>query len=311
MTIFKKDISLARYSSYRIGGTAQYFCEPKSVSELQIAVAKARAEHVPIFVLGGGTNLVISDHGFRGVVIKPAFQGLKALRGEIRVGAGVRMADLLQCAAEEGLSGLEWAGGLPGSVGGAVRGNAGAFGGEIKDVVASVESLYIKGVHPKLVTRIAPDCRFGYRTSIFKERSGEEIILSAVLRLGKGDKKAISRSVKEKIQYRKDRHPMEYPNIGSIFKNVELKRIPENLLPLVQQVIKNDPIPVVPTAYLIAEAGLKGISCGGAMVSPKHPNFIVNTVRATAKDVKKLIGLVKATVEEKFGITLEEEVIYV
>lgn len=307
----KENIDLKNHSNYKIGGKARLFLIPKNAAEVKEAVAIAHKDKLPIFILGGGTNLLISDEGFAGAVIKPEIKTLEVEGNNIKVGAGVLMADLLNFAIEKGLSGLEWAGGLPGTVGGAIRGNAGAFAGEIKDVVKEVSSLDISDKEPKPVERGNSECKFGYRNSIFKINNGKEIILEAIIEMKKGDKKAIRQAVEEKIKYRKDRHPMEYPNIGSIFKNVDVKTVPEKIRPQIQHVIKNDPFPVVPTAYLISECGVKGVSWGGAMISPKHPNFIVNILDAKAEDVKTLIKLVKAAVKEKFEIELEEEVIYV
>jgi UDP-N-acetylmuramate dehydrogenase len=204
------------------------------------------------------------------------------------------------------LSGLEWAGGLPGTLGGAIRGNAGCFKGEIKDVISAVESFDTET--GKMITRNNADCGFAYRTSVFKQGGGKEIILSAVLALKPGDALEIAKAIQEKIDYRVRRHPMDSPSIGSIFKNVDLKKVPEEMRARFASVVKQDPFPVIPTAHLISEAGLKGVSFGGAMVSPKHPNFIVNVLEAKASDVKNLIELVKSEVKNKFGIELEEEV---
>lgn len=313
--MFQENVNLKDYSNYKIGGPARQFSHPKNVEEIGKAVEMARKEKLPIFILGGGTNLLIGDEGFNGLVLKPDIQLLEANGTTARVGAGVSMNELLNFLITKGLSGLEWAGGLPGTVGGAIRGNAGAFGGEMKDVVANVVSLDISGNPsaggPAVIKRENAECRFGYRNSIFKMNDGKEVILEAILSLKKGDKKATREAIESKIKYRKDRHPMEYPNIGSIFKNVDLKLVPKDLLPQVQQVVKSDPFPIVPTAYLISECGLKGVSWGGAMISPKHPNFIVNVLGAKADDVKTLINLVKAAVKEKYSVKLEEEVIYI
>ncbi len=306
MIEFQKDTNLSGYSNYRIGGPAKFFFEAKNAEETTAAVELAKDRGLGFFVLGGGTNLLVSESGFDGLVLKPKISFLEADGEFIRAGAGVLMSDLLDFAAHSGLSGLEWAGGLPGTFGGAIRGNAGAFGGEIKDVVAAVESFDAKNL--KRITRKNSDCNFAYRSSIFKEKSGEEIVLSATLALRKGDPKKIAAAVQEKINYRLARHPMEYPNIGSIFKNVDLKKVPQKLHSQLAKVIKVDPFPVVPTAYLISETGLKGVSFGGAMVSPKHPNFIVNVLDATFSDVIQLMDLVKTKVDKKFGIKLEEEV---
>lgn len=159
--------------------------------------------------------------------------------------------------------------------------------------------------------RSSADCDFGYRYSIFKNPSNEEIIVSAVFGFTDGNREKMEKSVNEKISYRKERQPLEYPNAGSVFKNVDLKKIPKDQISRFEKVVKKDPFPVVPTAYIISEAGLKGVSCGGAMISPKHPNFIVNVSNAKASDIKNLIAIAKKEVKNKFGIELEEEIILV
>jgi|SRR5579875_199514 len=304
----QEQVPLAEHSNYRIGGPARYFCEATNEEEIRGAVQFAREQQAPLFVLGGGTNLLISDSGFAGLMLKIEVMDLLQDETEqtVTVGAGVSVADLLQFTIAHALSGLEWAGGLPGTVGGAIRGNAGAFGGEIKDRVARVESFDVQSL--ETITRDNAECKFGYRSSIFKEKNGREIILSAKIRLEKGDGPKIAAAIQEKIHYRRERHPMEYPNIGSTFKNVDLKLVPQIWRNAVAKVVKVDPFPVVPTAFLISEAGLRGMQHGNAMVSPKHPNFIVNLGGATAADVKFLIRKVKDAVFEKYGIRLEEEI---
>ncbi|MBI4086086.1 MAG: UDP-N-acetylmuramate dehydrogenase [Candidatus Liptonbacteria bacterium] len=313
--MFKENIPLAGHTGYKIGGPARYFFEARNLDELESAVREARKKNLSIFVLGGGTNLLVSDEGFDGLALKPDFHFLEQDGNEVNVGAGIPIAELLNYLITHSLTGLEWAGGLPGTVGGAVRGNAGAFGGETKDLIKSVRSFDIEKL--KEVEREAPACDFGYRSSVFKKKGGTEIIMSAVFALKKGDTETVRKSIHEKINYRRERHPLEYPNIGSIFKNVPLTRISADSISLnlpgstrksAAIPVKTDPVPVVPAAYLISEAGLKGVSFGGAMVSPKHPNFIVNVLEAKASDVKTLIELVKNEVHGKFGIILEEEV---
>ncbi len=306
--MFRENVSLAEFSSYKIGGPARYFFEAKTAEELKKAVKEAREKNLEFLVLGGGTNFLIGDEGFPGLVLKPSIEFMKISGEEISVGAGTLMSDLVVFSAERGLSGLEWAGGLPGTVGGAVRGNAGAFGGEIKDSVKKVGSLDISTLEE--IERNVSDCDFGYRQSVFKNQSNKEIIISAIFGLAKSDSEKIKTSVNEKISYRRERHPMEHPNAGSIFKNVDVKKIPEDQITRFKKSIKTDPFPVVPAAYIISEAGLKGLSCGGAMVSPKHPNFIVNVSSARSSDVKNLINIVKTEVKNKFGINLEEEIIF-
>lgn len=309
---FREHVPLAPYSNYKIGGEARYFFEPRTEDEVVACVKQWRLTHSeePLFVLGGGTNILISDDGFRGLVLRPRMDMIHEKDGLVIVEAGASMEALLNFIIAHGLTGLEWAGGLPGTVGGAVRGNAGAFGGETKDSVREVMSLDIASSEPTRIRRTNSECHFNYRTSIIKERDGKEIILSAVFALQRGNPDEIRAKVQEKIQYRKDRHPMEYPNIGSVFKNVDWRLITEVHQKELSLVVKRDPFPVVPTAYLISAVGLKGMTHGGAMISPKHPNFIVNMGNATANDVKELIQLVKMKVKEQFGVELEEEIMH-
>ncbi|MDE2020503.1 MAG: UDP-N-acetylmuramate dehydrogenase [Patescibacteria group bacterium] len=305
MIRFEENVPLKDVVAYRIGGAARYFFSAATAEDVQEAVHEAAGRKLPVFILGAGTNLLVGDEGFPGLVIKISIRTLSAEGGLVRAGAGVEMRELLEFAAAKGLSGLEWAGGLPGTVGGAVYGNAGAFGGEMKDSIARVESFDV--ATRTTVQRSSGECHFGYRSSAFKERRGKEIVLEAAFRLSPGDPAAIARAIAEKVSYRRERHPLEYPNIGSIFKNVPVEQAPEAVRAAAQAVIKQDPFLVIPAAYLISEAGLKGERAGGAEVSPKHPNFIVNRGGAAAADVKALIAKVKRTVKSKFGVELEEE----
>mgnify|MGYP001566039061 CR=1 FL=1 len=308
---FQENVDLKQYSHYKIGGPARYFFAPKNKEEMLEAVKKARAEKLSIFILGGGTNLLINDKGFNGLVLKPEIRDLKRAGNLVQVGAGVQMSELLSYLVSQSLSGFEWAGGLPGTVGGAIRGNAGAFGGETKDSVKEVVSLDIRDSEPNLVKRNNQACQFGYRNSIFKMNDGHEVIVEVEFELKPGDPAEIKKAIDEKIKYRHERQPLEYGNIGSIFKNVDVRKATPEVVAACSHVIKTDPFPVIPTAHLITEAGLKNRQIGQAMVSPKHPNFIVNLGGATAEDVRQLIAVVKEAVKSKFGVDLEEEVIYV
>lgn len=308
--MFQENVSLKSFSNYKIGGNAEYFFEANGIDGLVSAVIKAGERKLPVFILGGGTNLLIDDAGFSGLVLKPNLNKIKIDDIELRIGAGVLIEAVLDVTVNKKLKGLEWAGGLPGTLGGAIRGNAGAFGGEIKDSIKEVVSLDISGVIPKIRKRSRRECDFGYRSSIFKRGGNKEIILEASLVLSRGDKNIIQAGIEEKINYRKERHPIEYPNIGSIFKNVEVSAIPKSLLRGIPSVaIKNDPFPVVPAAYFISKTGIKGISFGGAMISPKHPNFIVNVLDAKSSHVDSLIALAREEVKNKFDISLHEEVV--
>lgn len=312
--MFETNVSLKRHSHYKIGGEARYFFEAKKADDLIKAAERWRKMKLKdIFILAGGSNTLISDEGFNGLVIKPNLKYLDRDNLEIRVASGVLLNDLLHFALDNNLSGLEWAAGVPGTVGGTIYGNAGAFGMEIKDIIESVASLDISRKEPKIKIRNNQDCEFDYRSSIFKKQSSggsgaKEIIIEARIILKKGDTREMKEEMERNIDYRLKNHPLEYPSLGCVFKNVKVvnSREAEKFRPI----IKNDPFPIIPAAWLIAEAELKGVSAGGAMISPKHPNFIVNVLEATADDVKNLIQLAKNKVKKKFGIDLKEEIEY-
>jgi UDP-N-acetylmuramate dehydrogenase len=309
--MLKENIRLADYSNYKIGGPARYFEEAKSIEEVKSVLKEWRG---PLFILGGGTNILFPDEGFDGLVLRPIVSTLERRGNLVQVGAGVAIDDFLSFLVQNQLAGFEWAGGLPGLIGGAIRGNAGAFGGETKDSVISVKSLDISGPEPVIRERHNAECEFGYRTSVFKKRDAigsgrKEIIIESIFSFSRGESDLIQRSISEKITYREERQPLEYPNIGSIFKNVDASTVAPALREQVKAVIKTDPFPVIPTAHLLSEAGLKGERFGQAMISPKHPNFIVNLGGATATDVKQLINRAKEKVKNQFEVQLEEEVI--
>ncbi|MEK7160129.1 MAG: hypothetical protein AAB702_01450, partial [Patescibacteria group bacterium] len=190
-----------------------------------------------------------------------------------------------------------------------VRGNAGAFRGEIKDNLYEVISLNLKTF--KTVKRNNKDCELSYRNSVFKNKAADEIIISVSFKLIKGEKQEIKNKTQEKIEYRRAKHPLEYPNIGSIFKNVPIEKFLDTQMKDLSQYIKNDPFPLVPTAKLIFLTGLKGERVGDVMVSTKHTNFIVNMGDGKATEVKRLIGFIKDRVREEFSIELEEEIMYI
>ncbi|MCL4405010.1 UDP-N-acetylmuramate dehydrogenase [Patescibacteria group bacterium] len=304
----RSDVELKDVTNYKIGGRILYFCEVDKVEDIVEALNLAETEHLPFFILGAGTNLLASDAGFPGVVIKPVLRSIELEGSKLKVGSGLLVDELLNFTIEHALSGLEWAGGLPGTVGGAVRGNAGAFNGETKDFITEVISFDTKT--GQLVKRDNTACMFSYRNSIFKAK-GDEVILFVEFNLAKGDRGAIAESVQEKIDFRKIRHPLEFPSAGSVFKNVDVRSAPPELLAIPGLLIKNDPFPVIPAAHLIGRAGLKGLREGGAMISEKHANFIVNFNNATSSDVRKLIEKVKTEIMSRFGVRLEEEILLI
>lgn len=297
---------LKEISNYKIGGNANLFCLTESLDDLREAVALSKTRDLPIFVLASGTNVLISDEYLNYLIIKPDFKKIEIKDNVVTVGAGVGVGGLLNYLIEYSFSGLEWAGGLPGTFGGAVRGNAGAFKGEIKDNLLSVTSFNIKTGATRIFSK--EECSLSYRDSIFKKAKGEEIIMEATLELQKGDRQRIKESIAEKINFRNDKHPMEYPSLGSMFKNIPLESIPTEDRHKYASVMKFDPVPVVPVAYFMSEAGLKGATVGGAQISSKNANFIVNLGGARANDVCSLINLAEQQLKAQFGVVAEPEI---
>lgn len=305
----KKGVLLKKYTTFKIGGPARYFLVTEKKEEIIRAFALAKKLQLPTFVLGGGSNILASDCGFDGLVVKihnakPKFQ-IKNTKGNITIkaNAGAALEDLVKYSTKSSLQGLEWAGGLPGTLGGAIRGNAGAFGGEIKDSILKVEALD-NHFNVRILTK--KQCLFSYRSSIFKKKNW--VVLSAILEFKKGNKENLQKIAQSNMNYRKERHPLELPNAGSIFKNCDFEEFSPTLKKSLLAVVKKDPFLVVPVAYLIAQAGLKGMKIGSAQVSEKHPNFIVNLGGARADDILKIIDFNKKSIKEKYGVNLEQEV---
>lgn len=274
---------LAPFTSFKIGGAADIFVCPKNLMELLIVLEICRNNEIPYFLLGAGSNLLISDKGVRGVVIKlgEGFDYAHAKNDYILAGAGVSLAKLAAEAKNAEMTGLEFASGIPGSLGGAIFMNAGAYGGEMKDVIDEVSYIDADGT---VKTVKGADCGFGYRKSIFSD--GGKIIVSAKLTLKKGNKDEIVALMRDLNARRKEKQPLEFPSAGSTFRR------PEGHF----------------AGALIQEAGLKGTRCGGAEVSKKHAGFIINADNATAQDVIDLISHVQKVVKEKHGVDLEPEV---
>lgn len=336
--MLKENVPIKDYTNYKIGGSARYFLEFHDEKELEQGIgewldlsSRQGIDSAKIFILGKGTNVLFPDSGYEGLVLVNSINSIVELADHrLEVGSGVTIEELNEYCIEHSLSGLEWSGGLPGTLGGAIFGNAGAFGGEIKDNIVSVKSIKvtpwghfepsnevrgeksheIPDDNSKVIKRTNTECRFGYRNSIFKEElKNEEIILSAVLQFKPGNQATIEEAIESKIQYRETRQPLEFPNAGSTFKNVDLKFCSKELQELCKSEIKTDPFPVIPVAYLINEAGLAETRVGDAMISKKHPNFIINLGKANASDVKALIKLAQDKVEKDFKVKIEPEVI--
>ena len=304
--IIEKNKIIAPLTNFKIGGKALYFITLENLEEIYDFLELKEKFSLPIFILGGGTNLLFDK--FHGFVIKTRLKTFEILeKNVIKIGANFLVSEILEKLCELELAGFEWAGGLPGEIGGAIRGNAGCFGGEIKDLIIEVEALNLKTGEIKNFKK--EEIGFDYRNSFFKKNK-EWLILSGTFKFNQGIKEKIKKEIEEKINYRKEKHPLEYPNAGSIFKNINFEKAPEKLksLALEKNKVKNDPFPVIPTAFVISELGLKGYRIGDAQISEKHANFIINLGRATFEDVYKLIDYVKKKVEDEFEIRLEEEI---
>lgn len=274
---------MSKHTTFRIGGPADYLVDPMDTEELSQVVALCRAEKAPFFILGHGSNILVSDKGISGVVIRLYKNYSKFLiDGEtVKAEAGVMLNKLGQVIRDAGLTGFEFAAGIPGTLGGAVMMNAGAYGGEMKDIVESVSLMDHDG---NLIKKSGDEMDFSYRHSIVEDEN--LIVLGAVLRLQKGDVKAISDRMQELAIARKTKQPLEFPSAGSTFKR------PEGYY----------------AGKLIMDAGLAGYCVGGAQVSEKHCGFVINKGSASAEDVLRLIDDVKRTVYEKFLVELEPEV---
>lgn len=302
----RKNIPLKDYTTFKIGGKAQYFFEAKTKEDIIKAIAMARQLKLPFFVLGAGSNILVNDKGFEGLVVKVENNGIKINNNKIKVAAGVMLGQVINFATKNNLTGMEWAVGIPGTVGGAIWGNAGAFKKSMADIVSSVEVLDVK----KIITNYKPsDCKFNYRKSVFK-KNNNLIILSAGINLKKSNKKDINRKIKEYSAYRAALQPLNFPSAGSVFKNPSFAKVSKNktrknFSEELEQFKENK---IIPAAWLIEKCGLKGERIGGAKISEKHANFIVNLENGTSKDVKKLIKLVKNRVKKQFIVVLEEEI---
>jgi len=305
----QKNVLLKDYTTYKIGGPAKYFFVAKSKEDLMVALQEAKNFKLPVFILGGGSNLLVSDKGFKGFVIKIDILGAE-FRGNVAfVGAGVSLTKLAYLSANEGLSGLEWAAGIPsGTIGGSIYGSAQAFGTKMADTVKEVEALDIKTFKVKKLSN--RQCKFSLKNSIFKKNKNL-VIISAVLELKKEDTDKIKHRIKEFIQYRKNGHPLNFPSAGSTFVNPQKKITNKNLLVKFPELNEYNKKGVIPAGYLIAKSGLAGRKIGKAQISEKHSNFIINLGGAKAKDVLGLISLAKKDVKNIFGIELEPEVQFI
>lgn len=284
MIQLKEGELLSNHTTFRIGGAAKYFAVPKNEEEIMEAVDFAIVKDLPYYILGKGSNVLFADEGYPGVVIEIGAGMEKVERiGDtgIRAQAGVSLSSLATFAAREGLSGLEFAGGIPGTLGGAVTMNAGAYGGEMKDVIVSAKVMDEEGAVQELSCE---ELQLGYRTSIVQKK--QLVVLEAEFSLKPGETETIQNTMKELNAKRREKQPLEYPSAGSTFKR------PEGYF----------------AGKLIEDAGLRGYRVGDAQVSEKHCGFVVNRGKATCAEVIQLIEDVQKEVKEQFGVQLEPEV---
>lgn len=278
--IFQNEM-MKKHTSFKIGGPADFFVIIESVEELKAVLKLAKELDIPVTCIGNGSNLLVKDNGIRGLTIKLDFKDLTINEDEIEAGAGVPIPVLARKAYENGLSGLEFASGIPGTLGGAIKINAGAYGGEFKDVVDF--TTYLDN-NLQVHTVSNEDQNFSYRNSRFNNT--DDIIISAKMKLKKENKDIIKARMDEFSAKRKAKQPINFPNAGSVFKR------------------KNEYI----AAEVIDKCGLKGYNIGDAYISDLHAGFIINKGNATAQDVIQLIEHIKNTVHEKYNINLELEI---
>ncbi len=279
---------MSKHTSFKIGGTADFFVEACSIEEIRLLQNYAKNNNIPLYIIGNGSNLLVSDKGLRGIVIKLKLEKIE-IEDDIEnvivtLGAGVKLSAIAHILMQKGISGMEELSGIPGTIGGAIRMNAGAYAKEIKDLCISTKCMNDKG---QIIELSNEQQQFEYRSSIFKKK--KYIILETKLKLTKAKKEKINDKMKEYILKRKQSQPIDFPSAGSTFKRGD----------------------GFITAKIIDECGLKGFYIGGAEVSKKHAGFIVNKGNATAKDVLELIQCVKEKVREETGFDIEEEIEFI
>lgn len=277
---------MAKHTSFKIGGPADFFIKINNIEDIKFVISLCSKNNIPLTVIGNGTNVLVSDNGIRGIVVKINFKELKLEEHnenvKIIAGAGVLLSEISKVCLDNRLTGFEFANGIPGTIGGAVKMNAGAFGGEMKDIISKTICIDLKG-NIKILTN--KEQQFSYRHSIFSDNN--YIILQTEIVLKKGNIDEIKTKMEQISKTRREKQPINFPSAGSVFKRGE------NFI----------------TAKLIDECGLKGYHIGDAEVSNLHAGFIINKKVATAKDVLKLIDYVKQTVYKKYNVQLELEIV--
>jgi UDP-N-acetylmuramate dehydrogenase len=287
----RQDVILAPYASFGIGGPAKYFIVATTPTDIIRAVKLARKSGLKFFILGGGSNILFDDRGYSGLVIKDECSRFRVYGNEISAQSGAVVDKMVDAALEAGLEGIEYAAGIRGTIGGAVYGNAGAFGHAINEILQSAV-LYN---HDGQIAIVDNDhFRFAYRKSSLSE-SGD-VVLAVKLTLKSGDKNRLAEIINERRQFRLNRHPVGQGSAGSVFKNLRSLDDPNN---------------VTPAGKILEESGVRGMRVGDAAVFEKHCNIVVNMGKATSSDVKDLVGKMAQAAHHKFGIDLQKEILYI
>ncbi|MDO8499342.1 MAG: UDP-N-acetylmuramate dehydrogenase [bacterium] len=292
--------NLAKNATFHIGGEARFLIDVTETDKFVGLLNYLLGEGIDWMILGSGTNVLFNDEPFDGVVIKVLTKKVTANGNEVEAEAGALLSNVMSVAMKAGLTGLEWTMGVPGTIGGAVRGNAGAMGRDIASSITKVEAWQDGEV--KYFTR--PECKFVYRGSIFKDKEKKLVILRMWLLLIPGDRAASLADMKKYMMQRQGRYPVE-PSAGSFFKNIKMEQWKGNKDLLPPLFLERGSIPV---GWLVERCNMKGYAVGGAKISDIHGNFLINFNNATQKDVLAVVEKVKQAVYDKFGITLEPEV---
>lgn len=299
---FQKNVILNKYTTAGVGGPAKYFYKATSVEKLMEATDFANKQNLPVLILGGGSNLLISDAGFPGVIIKNEIKGIIGFKQILKVGAGTLLSEFVNLTVSRGLFGLEKLIGIPGTVGGAIRGNAGAYGSSISDCITKVTAF--DPANKKLINLTKRQCKFSYRDSIFKRNN--LVILEGHFKLTKTTGETLKQTAQAVLKDRLSKNYWEGKNPGSFFKNVPLESLSEKMLNL----IPKDKIILgkVPAGFLLESVGAKGMKSGKIEVSKNHANLLINTGDGKASDFIKLASILAKKVKDKYGIELEPEV---
>lgn len=304
MVNIQENISLAPFTTFRIGGPAKYFAAVADEGELAQALRYARERELSVFILGGGSNILFSDQGFDGLVVKIENGSIEQSGNQFKASAGTKLTDVVSFACAHGLAGVENLAGIPGSLGGAVRGNAGAFGAEIGNVVTGVTAFNRDTLEVKMYSK--QECGFSYRKSFFKQHP-EWLVFSVEMEFVPGDKGVLEKTAVEIVAKREAKHPQAALCAGSFFMNpsVNDEKLRQEFERESGLVCKDDKLPA---GWLIDHVGLRGKKVGGAMISEIHPNYLINAGGATAEEVIMLSSLVKQKVRTQLGVQLQEEV---